>query len=389
MADQGADQARSCARCGRANPLAARFCASCGDTLTSEARRRQYAAHPNESVASVSIVSTVMPYASARAPQTYRIALLVGLAVPVIAALLGALPFALLTAVFVVPVVFVVYLYDVNLWEDAPVPVVLATFLLGGALGLAFTWAWNGWVQAQGGVLLTRRAGVFDITQWLVPSVLVPVVAVLLMLVGPLVLASRPRFDDLMDGLTFGIVSGVAYAAFETLVLAWPVVRGGAEGGHDVALWLSLVVNAALLKPLVYGCAVGVAAAEFSGLGEGYDGLSGRFLLRTLEAMVVIALFQSGLYVTSLVAGTTGVLLGMLWGVLVAAFMLVRVRTVLQRALIEGAVEAAARAESSKWASGPDDFCAECEMPLLGDALFCVVCGASVRARTKSSRGAS
>lgn len=373
----------TCGRCGRANPPAARFCAACGDTLLSGAKRREYAANPHESVASVSIVSTVMPYASAQAPQTYRLALALGLAVPIVAALFGALSFALVTAAFVVPVVFIVYLYDVNLWEDAPVPVVLGTFVLGGALGLGFTWLWNGWLQAQTPLALNRLTGVFDLTQFLVPSVLVPIVAVVLMLIGPVWLASRPRFDDLMDGLTFGIVSGVAYAAFETLVLTWPMIRGGLDGDLDIGVWLAVIVNAALLKPLVYGAAVGIAAAQFSGLGEGYDGFTGTFVARTLEAMFVLVAFQSGLYLAGLVEGTTGVVIGMLWALVVAALVILRVRTVLHKALIEGAVEAAARTESSKWASGADDFCPDCEMPLLTDALFCIVCGSSVRARAK------
>ena len=89
-----------------------------------------------------------------------------------------------------------------------------------------------------------------------------------------------------------------------------------------------------------------------------------------------------------LLSGTTGLILGMVWALLVAGAVILRLRTVLQRALVEGALEAAAREGSSKWSSGPDDFCAECEMPLLVDAMFCVNCGASVRARSKDARHA-
>ncbi len=154
-------------------------------------------------------------------------------------------------------------------------------------------------------------------------------------------------------------------------------------------MWLPVIVNVAFLKPIVYGCAVGIAAAEFSGLGEGYDGFSGRFVVRTVEAMIILILFNGGLYLTGLLTGTTGLILGMVWALIVAGAVILRLRTVLQRALVEGALEAAARAGSSKWSSGPDDFCAECEMPLLVDAMFCVACGASVRARSKDARHAS
>jgi hypothetical protein len=201
-------------------------------------------------------------------------------------------------------------------------------------------------------------------------------------------LASRPAFDDLMDGLTFGVVSGVTYAAVQTLTVNWEVIASPVSGFDAVATWLPVIVNVALLKPIVFGCAIGIAAAEFSGLGEGYDGFTGRFVGRAIEAMVVLMLFEAGLYFTGLLGGTTGLVVGLLWAAVVAGAVIVRLRTVLQHALLEGALEAAAREGSSKWSSGEDDFCADCEMPLLVDALFCVSCGASVRARSKDLRRA-
>lgn len=376
-----------CGKCSRVNPPSARFCAGCGSPVAGT-ERRPYAAQPNESVASFALVSTVMPYASAQAARTYKLAFLVGVAIPIIAVLLGQASFAIVTAAFVVPVVFILYLYDVNLWEDEPVLVVLGAFVLSAALAVVFTWLWRAWLMSQPGAATANVTGGFNTWAFLIPSVIAPIVAVVLMLIGPIILASRPAFDDLMDGLTFGVVSGVAYAAFETLISNWNVIGEGTVGS-SAASWLPVIVNLAFLKPIVYGCAVGIAAAEFSGLGEGYDGFSGRFVVRAVEAMVILVLFNAGLYFSGLLGGSTGLIVGMLWALIVAGAVIVRLRTVLQRALLEGALESAARAESSKWSSSADDFCAECEMPLLVDALFCVSCGASVRARSKDLRRAA
>ena len=378
-----------CAACNRDNPPSARFCAGCGNPVGHAPQKRPYAAQPNESVASFALVSTVMPYASAQSARTYKLAFLIGVAIPIIAVLLGQPSFALVTAAFVVPVVFILYLYDVNLWEDQPVSVVLGAFVLSAVLAVGFTYAWRTWLQSIPGASTDAAFGVFNLWGLLIPCVIAPVIGVILMLIGPMFLASRPKFDDLMDGLTFGVVSGVAYACFETLTVNWLVIGGGTSSGSDIAVWLPVIVNVAFLKPIVYGCAVGIAAAEFSGLGEGYDGFSGRFVVRTVEAMIILILFNGGLYLTGLLTGTTGLILGMVWALIVAGAVILRLRTVLQRALVEGALEAAARAGSSKWSSGPDDFCAECEMPLLVDAMFCVACGASVRARSKDARHAS
>ena len=102
--------------------------------------------------------------------------------------------------------------------------------------------------------------------------------------------------------------------------------------------------------------------------------------------MIAISLYQGGLYLTGLIGGTNGVVLGLAWALVVLGVLILRVRSVLQRALLEGALEAAARTGSTKWVSGADDFCAECEMPLLVGSRFCVACGASVRARSKTAR---
>lgn len=387
MSDQHPGPASTqCAACSRDNPPSARFCAGCGAPVGQEGRKRPYAAQPNESVASFALVSTVMPYASAQSARTYKVALIMGIAIPVIALLFGQPSFALVSAAFIVPVVFILYLYDVNLWEDQPVPVVLGTFGLSLAFGVGFTYLWRTWMFTQPGAATAGLTGTFNIWALLMPCVVAPVLAVILMLIGPLVLASRPKFDDLMDGLTFGVVSGVAYAAGETVVANWTIIAGQSTADTAVASWLPVIVNVAVLKPIVYGCALGIAAAEFSGLGEGYDGFSGRFIARAIEAMAWIMLFNAGLYFSSLMVGTTGLIVGMLWALIIAGVVIVRLRTALQRALVEGALEAAAREGSSKWASGADDFCAECEMPLLVDALFCVACGASVRARSKDRR---
>ena len=387
MNETGAEtSAPTCSTCSTQNPPAARFCSACGGSLTGRTGPRGFAAAPNESVASFALVSTVMPYASARSARTYKLAFLIGVAIPILAVLFGQPSFALVTAAFVVPVVFIVYLYDVNLWEDQPVAVVLATVVLSAILAVASTLLLRAWLAGQAGSLIETTSGAFNLWAFLIPCVIGPVIGVILMLIGPMVLASRPAFDDLMDGLTFGVVAGVTYAAAETLTTNWAVITNPVDGTDALTTWLPVIINAAFLKPIVFGCAIGIAAAEYSGLGEGYDGFSGRFIGRVIEAMVLLVLFQGGLYFTGLLGGSTGLVLGMVWALILAGAAILRLRTVLQRALLEGALEAAARAGSSKWSSGEDDFCAECEMPLLVDALFCVSCGASVRARSKDAR---
>src|SRR4051812_2411028 len=127
-------------------PLGARFDPVTGAELGSRAggeRRGSFALQPGEPVASFNLVSSLMPLASGSAPQTYRWALGLGILIPVVAGALGFLAFAFVAAALVVPAVYVVYMYDVNQWEDQPVGVVLGAIGAAAALAVGFTFLWH------------------------------------------------------------------------------------------------------------------------------------------------------------------------------------------------------------------------------------------------------
>ena len=63
--------------------------------------------------------------------------------VALIAAIFGAMPIAVLVAAFAIPIVYIVYIYDVNLWEDEPIPVTGLAFALTGVLAIGFTILWT------------------------------------------------------------------------------------------------------------------------------------------------------------------------------------------------------------------------------------------------------
>ncbi len=370
-----------CPRCHAGLPDVARFCHQCGQDLRSSAadRRTSFALKPDEAVTSFALVSTIMPRGAATQPQTYRLALEISLALVAVAALVGAVPVALALAAFAVPVVYIVYLYDVNLWEDEPVSVTAAAFLLTAVLGGIWTAVWLALRPATfaGGGLADRTAGP-TLMGFLVVGVLAPVVGEAIRQIGPLWLASRPKFDDLMDGLTFGVISGVAYATADTLVKHWALITGGMATPADGSTMLTLLVLEGFVKPLVLGTATGIACAEFSGLGAGYDGFTPRYFRGLGEAVLAAVLYFSGTYLLGFVANpTVGLVLSIVYGLVILAVLIVRVRTVLHVGLMEAALESQARNAGV----GPDgdlQFCPRCEMPLLPSAAFCGACGTSV-----------
>src|SRR5690606_33107954 len=99
-------------------------------------RGGHFVARPAERVRSFNVVTALLPLSSTRGLCAYQIAFAVAVVIPVIAAAAGWVPFALVAAAAAVPVVFTVYLYDVNEWDDQPIPVVLATIVGSGLLGI-------------------------------------------------------------------------------------------------------------------------------------------------------------------------------------------------------------------------------------------------------------
>ena len=381
-----------CPRCQSSVPEVAHFCHRCGNDLvpTESKARRGYALAPNEPVVSFALVSSIMPREAGRHPQTYRTALTITVVAALVAAIFGAMPIALLIAAFAIPIVYITYLYDVNLWEDEPIAVTALAFVLTAVLAAIFTVLWTGWMPLQP-VLPGADTGILQTPGWLgfvIFAVLVPVVGEIIRQIGPVVLASRPQFDDLMDGVTFGVISGVAYACADTLVRHWDLLTGGLVAPQPAQLG-SLIFLAGFVKPLVMGSATGLAVAEFSGLGKGYDGFSGRYVGGVVMAVAANILFNGGVYLLGFVAPSSlSLVLQVVWGLVVLGVLILRLRTVLQAGLLEAALEAASRSDEG---GGTTElgFCPRCEMPLLPSAAFCSACGQSTRALVKVPAGSA
>jgi hypothetical protein len=372
-------------------PVGARYDPVTGADLLAggNERRQSFALQPGEPVNSFNVVTSLMPLASGSAPQTYRWALGLGLLIPVIAGALGFLAFAFVAAALVVPAIYIVYMYDVNEWEDQPIAVVLGAVALAAALGVGWTFAWHAGILS--GELIPvdggEGAGGVEWTSLVVLVLLVPVVSLALMQVGPLVLATRPQFDDMIDALTFGVASGAAFAAAETIV----VNRGlFSSFGHidnaNAGFWVSLILSAAIVKPIVYGAAAGIALAAWSGLGAGYDGFKPGYIRGVAEALAALIVFQGGLYFAARLEGTTGAVVGLVWGALIAAVLVIRLRYLLHFAVLEAALEASATGQAMKDSARGAAYCPSCEMPLPEGANFCVACGTSTRAGSKVTR---
>ncbi len=313
------------------------------------------------------------------------------LLIPAIAAALGLLSFSIVSAAVLVPVFYVVYLYDMNVWEDEPIMVVLVTVGLSALLGLGFTYLWREVFFKFVRLPINLSAGQVKFKELLVFGLFVPIGVILLSQIAPVLLASRPRFNQMLDGLTFGVISASTFVAAETLVAHHSLISSlpAKVSSVDTGLFVSVVVNAAVIRPLIFGCLVGLVAAEYSGLGTGPGRMSPRFLRANLEAGAIAILLCAGVYLFGLLQGIRGALLGAGWGLVILAASVLRLRTRIHDALLEEALDAIDVGGPVHDHADTRTDCEECRMPLLSGGRFCSACGVSVFATSKERQVSS
>jgi hypothetical protein len=355
------------------------------------ARSSSYAVQSAEGVTQLALVSTIMPHTNRRSADNYRWAMLLSGILILAATALGLLPIAVAAAAFLVPLTYLIYIYDVNVWEDAPAAVVVGLFFATGALSVLvslifFRWVFDDEFSSFASSGRSGDLGTMSFTALLVFAVLLPVIAEVCKNVFAVLLAARPTFDDMIDGLTFGVAAGTAYAAFETIVSYWPVFAADDFRTTDgISSWLVVVLNIMVVKSLIYGTATGIAVAYFSGRGEGYDGFKPSYFAGFGLAVGANVAYWVGVKLLAYLPFGNG--LGLLWGLVILGALLIKIRMMLQAALLEAAVEAAATGGSTKrLVTGSSSYCPECESMLLADAGFCIVCGTSVRASSHQAR---
>ncbi len=382
-----------CPTCATANPEVALYCYRCGTPLRGGASTRtgSYAVQSSEGVNQFALISTIMPHSNRETADNYRWAMIISAVLIVAATGLGLLPIAVAAAAFLVPVAYLVYIYDVNMWEDAPLPVVAALFVGTGILAVLVSLFFFRWVfdEQFNSFAAGSRVGIdaLSFPALLIFAVLLPVVAEVAKNLGGILLASLPQFDDMVDGLTFGIAAGTAYAAFETIVLYSSVFTSPDFRTTDgIASWAVVVVNLMVVKSLIYGTATGIAVAAYSGKGEKYDGFTPSYFMAFGLAVAANVGYWLGVRLLSYVP--FGQALGLLWGFVILAVLVIRIRTTMQAALLEAAVEDAVRQDglSSKRATVVETYCPECENQLLAGSNFCMVCGTSVRTTSRQAR---
>lgn len=367
---------RACSSCGGQTPEG-HFCIRCGAPLIDDftgpsAGRSHYAAAPHEHVALPMVISSLFPHLPRTSHLAFRLALLLGTVVVVALALTRVFPVAMIAAALLLPLLVVLYLVEVNVYEDEPLWAMALTIGWGALAGVGF------------GLLaldITPRSSTLIVqggSQYLVDQGLIlPFCGLLILLGGPLVLLRYHRFNSVLDGVTFGASAAAAFGGAQAIAYGFHVLQHGLRPGGASVPWVWRLLSLGIAMPVLTMGAAGAACAALW--------LRHRAPARDSEALgplghpLVALPMAAGLVMVGAV-GETFLPAGGWLGWLVALDLVVIV--LLRRAIHVGLLE-----ESLEIPVGPEFTCSNCGAQAARHT-FCSNCGISLQALPKlSGRG--
>lgn len=206
----------TCDRCAAPVPDEARFCPRCG-------RPHQYSPRPllHRSWWRILIIGLILYTIAANVLATSHNPNLI--------------PTVILLGAFLVPVVYVVFLYEGGALYDVPIPTVALTFFWGGVLGVIAATLLEERLVAGMGILSLLAVGFSE-------ELVKPL--------GVLWLIRRHEFADELHGLVLGGAAGMGFAALETMGYGFTYLilsHGNLNVLSDV------LFNRGLLSPLAHG----------------------------------------------------------------------------------------------------------------------------------------
>jgi hypothetical protein len=360
------DHSLRCRACNREIPHGT-FCVRCGADLAGrKGPRARFRASPDERRLSPHVTSSLFPRLPRAELRGFAFALLIAISTVVALAFADAFPLAIVVAAVSVPTLSVIYLYDVDVYEDQPLVVVALTVLWGSALGIALG-IFGRALAPSSADLLTQSTRETVLQQ----GVVLPVAGLLLALIGPLVLLPYRRFNDVLDGATFGATSAVWLVSCQLLVQATSLFDEGLTPGGSRETWVLRLLQLAVTTPLLWAGVGGAVAGSFwlryrTETGR-HRGLSGQPLL-------------------ALVVGTSLVVVAAVGQVLLdlrGAFAVSAVLAVVSLMWLRQLIHTGLTGEADERELGPEITCANCR-DLTPRHTFCAWCGVALAALPKA-----
>jgi len=355
------------------------FCTRCGahQGTTGEAgdarlREHRYAAHPNEHVVQPAIFTTLFPHLGQHKVHEFRWAFVVGLAGIVVLWIAGLITAAILVAIFLVPVLYLIYLYEAQVYRDEPAIVLGFTIGGGAVVGLIVTLVERALFNPYSNIGNPLHNAGIDVGAVLFLGLLVPVVQEVLKPLPALFMTNRAQFPETVDGLVFGVAAGLGFSVAESLV-AFSTALTALPPHLTPGTWIYDLTTLAVFQPLLQGSATGMIVAAVWRFRRGR--LAGREIGGIAMAFLAHIAFSLGTIL--LKDSSADALFVLVWQAIVVGALLIYVRYVLHHALMEEAAHM----------GFAETICPNCHRHIVASG-FCPNCGVALTAAPSSIRRA-
>jgi RsiW-degrading membrane proteinase PrsW (M82 family) len=350
------------------------FCTRCGahqgtteEFGNAKTREHRYAAHPGEHVAHASVITTLFPHLGHHKVHEFRWAFIAGIAGVLILYLAGLIAAAILVSIFLVPVLYLIYLYEAQVYRDEPATIL--GFTIGGGIivGIVVTILaraiYNPFAYAPNPL---GSAGI-SIGALLIVGLLLPVVQEVLKAVPAFFLPNRADFPETVDGLVFGVASGLGFSLAEGLIGFSSALTslGHVAPGN----WIYDLTTLAIFQPLLQGSATGMVVATIWRYRRGR--LAGREIGAVAMAVIAHIAFSAGTLL--LKDAAVNPLAILVWQAVVVGALLIYIRYLLHHALLEEAAHM----------GFAETVCPSCHTHIVASG-FCPNCGMALTAAPNS-----
>jgi hypothetical protein len=315
-------------------------------------------------VAQPSIFTTIFPHLGHHKIHEFRWAFIAGLAGILVLYLAGLISAAILLSAFLVPVLYLIYLYEAQVYRDEPA--IVLGFTLGGGIVIGIVATvferiiYNPFQYAANPF---TNAGV-NIGGLLIVGLLLPVVQEALKPLPAYFLPKRADFPETVDGLVFGIAAGLGFSLAQALI-GFSEVLTGLPAHVEPGNWIYDLTTLAVFQPLLQGSATGMIVAAIWRWRRGR--LAGREIGAVVMAVIAHIAFAGG---TQLMKETSvSPLFILVWQGAIVGALLIYIRYLLHHALLEEAAHM----------GYAETVCPNCHMHIVASG-FCPNCGMALTA---------
>jgi hypothetical protein len=356
----------------------ARFCGACGahlvhDGLRASQRPNSYAAFPDEPVLRLSVVTSLFPHLSQRAKAPFRIAFAAVLVLLLILALAGTAAPLIAVSALSVPLLFLLYIWEVDPYESSFVPPTLLCAVLGAGLG--FGWAAVGGSYVNSALVPSLTSSLTSHAA-LVAAVAVPVVGQILVCLPMLVVRriQKGRLESL-DGFVAGATGALGFTLAATIDLMSPWLGNGQLTHQPFLANITQVLLRGVTLPLITALATGfVGMAVWTTSGTRATSARAKWVTSPGLALTLALMVQVGLGFTDIAALSDATLIGIHLAAL--AVLILAMRVGLHYVLLHEALDVEI---------GGPRVCASCTH-LVPAMAFCPQCGVADRAVARPHR---